>query len=50
MLITVIVFLFVVVVLGTVGFALYAMSPFARHTDHFRDPSTGKRLETPRLD
>jgi hypothetical protein len=48
---TVIVFLFVIVVLGTVAFALFEMSPFARHQDRFRDPKTGKRLsESPRLD
>jgi hypothetical protein len=50
MLITVIVFLFVVAVLATVGYALFAMSPFARHEDRFRDPRTGKRTEAPRLD
>ena len=48
---TVIVFVFVVGVLATVGFALYAASPFASHRDRFRDPQTGKRQsEFPHLD
>jgi len=42
---------FVVVVLAIVGLALFEMSPFARHVDHYRDPATGKRrFESPRLD
>jgi hypothetical protein len=37
--------------LAVVVWALYEMSPFARHPDHFRDPRTGKRRGTsPRLD
>jgi hypothetical protein len=48
---TVIVFIFVIGVLGTVAFALFEITPFARHRDRFRDPRTGKRLgESPRLD
>ena len=42
---------FVVVVLAIVGLALFEMSPFARHKDHYRDPETGRRrFESPRLD
>ncbi|MBV8080959.1 MAG: hypothetical protein JO186_11370 [Actinobacteria bacterium] len=42
---------FVVAVLGCVGYALFAMSPFARHADHYRDPETGRRIgRSPRLD
>jgi hypothetical protein len=48
---TVIVFVFVVLVLGTVAFALFELTPFARHKDHYRDPQTGKRLtESPHVD
>lgn len=47
---TVIVIVFVVAVLGAVGYALFEMSPFAKHVEHFRDRS-GKRLGSgPRLD
>ena len=47
---TVIVIVFVVAVLGAVAYALFSMSPFAKHVDHFRDRS-GKRIGTgPRLD
>ncbi len=48
---TVIVVFFVLSVLTVVAYALFEMSPFARHADCFRDPLTGKRLgESPRLD
>jgi hypothetical protein len=44
-------FVFVVGTLGFVGWALFEMSPFARHKDDFRDPRTGKfRGSSPRLD
>jgi hypothetical protein len=46
----VIVFAFVVAVLGVVAYALYEMSPFAHHVDEFRDPRTGERRgESPHL-
>jgi hypothetical protein len=42
---------FVVLVLGLVGYALFEVTPLARHADHFRDPSTGgRRGESPHLD
>jgi len=42
---------FVLSVLAAVGYALFEMSPFARHADHYRDPVTHKRIgEAPRLD
>ena len=45
------VFVFVVAVLAVVAWALFEMSPFARHQDQFRDPRTGKfRGHSPRLD
>ena len=48
---TLIVFAFVVSVLAVVGYALFEISPFATHRDHFRDPRTGERRgESPRLD
>jgi hypothetical protein len=47
----VVVLVFVAGVLATVGYALFEMSPFARHADHYRDPVTLKRIgESPRLD
>jgi hypothetical protein len=46
----VIVIVFVVAVLGAVGYTLYSLSPFGRHREHFRDHA-GKRLGSgPRLD
>jgi hypothetical protein len=46
----VIVIVFVVAVLGAVAYALFEMSPFGKHREHFRD-RTGKRLGSgPRLD
>jgi hypothetical protein len=48
---TVIVFVFVIAVLATVAFAVFEITPFAKHKDRFRDPQTGKRLtDSPRLD
>ena len=42
---------FVLGVLVVVGFTLYALSPFASHSDRYRDPVTGKRnSDSPRLD
>jgi hypothetical protein len=44
-------FAFVIGTLMVVGWALFEMSPFARHKDQFRDPRTGKfRGSSPRLD
>ncbi len=48
---TAIVVAFVVLVLTVVAFALFELTPFARSTNEFRDPRTGKRLgESPHLD
>jgi hypothetical protein len=44
---TVIVLLFVLAVLLTVAAALFGMTPFARHKDHFRNPNTGQRRWDP---
>jgi uncharacterized membrane protein len=41
---TLIVFLFVAAVLATVAYALFEMSPFARHEDQYRDLVTRRRL------
>jgi len=47
----VVVMIFVVAVLGVVGYALFEMSPFARHADNYRDPITHKRRwESPHLE
>jgi hypothetical protein len=44
-------FAFVVGTLLVVGWALFEMSPYARHHDRYRDPRTGKsRGSSPRLD
>ena len=40
---TTVVLAFVVAVLLVVGVALFEMSPFGRHQDHYRDPRTGER-------
>jgi hypothetical protein len=41
---TIIVLGIVLVIVPGAGFyALFEMSPFGRHTDHYRDPQTGKR-------
>jgi len=49
-LITVVVFVFVVAVLATAAYALFEITPFARHKDRFRDARTGNRIDSPRLD
>jgi hypothetical protein len=42
---------FVVAVLGVVGYALFELTPLARHVDRYRDPRTGeRRLKSPHLD
>lgn len=47
----IVVFAFVFAVLAVVAYALFELSPFARHSDSFRDPRTGaRRWESPRLD
>jgi len=38
---------FVVAVLLFVGFALFEITPFGRHKDHYRDAGTGKRRWDP---
>jgi hypothetical protein len=50
-LILIVVFTFVIGVLGVVAFALFELTPFARRSNSFRDPQTGKRVwESPHLD
>ena len=47
----IIVFAFVIAVLGLVGFTIFEISPFGRHSDHYRDSETEKRrFDSPRLD
>jgi hypothetical protein len=47
----VIAMIFVFAVLAVVGYALFEMSPFARHADQYRDPVTHRRVgQSPRLD
>jgi hypothetical protein len=44
-------FAFVLGTLAVVAWALFEISPYARHKDQFRDPRTGERRGTsPRLD
>jgi hypothetical protein len=51
MVFTLIVLGFVVAVLLIVAFALFEMSPFGRHTEHYRNLGTGKRRwESPNLE
>jgi hypothetical protein len=48
---TIVVFVFVIGVLATVGYVLFEVTPLASHKERFRDPRNGKRLnESPRLD
>ena len=48
---TIVVIAFVVFVLGVAAYALFELTPFAKHSDHYRDPETGKRVgQSPRLD
>ena len=50
-LILILVAVFVLGVLAVVAFSLFELSPFARHSEHVRDPLTGeRRWESPRLD
>jgi hypothetical protein len=50
-LMSVIVGVFVVGVLAVIAVTLFEMSPFAAHSDRYRDPVTGKRIsDSPRLD
>jgi len=47
----VIVLIFVFAVLASVAYALFALSPFARHADHYRDPVTHEFIgQSPHLD
>ena len=45
---TVITMVFVVGVLAVVAYALFELSPFARHDDRYHEP--GERQQSPRLD
>jgi hypothetical protein len=48
---TIVVLAFVIVVLVLVAYAVFELTPFARHADHYRDPETGERRgASPRLD
>lgn len=51
LLLAIIVIAVVVVVVGAVALALFEMSPFARHSDSYRDPITHqRRWEAPNLE
>ena len=41
---------FVLAVLALVGYAIFEMTPLARHKDHYRDETGKPRFESPRLD
>jgi hypothetical protein len=47
---TIIVLSFVVAVLSVVGYALFEMSPFSRHNDHYRNAAGERRLAPPNLE
>jgi hypothetical protein len=48
---TVVVICFVGAVLLVAGFALFALSPFGRHKDHYRNAVTGeRRFDPPNLE
>ena len=40
---TIVVLVLVAAVVLVIGLALFEMSPFGRHRDHYRDPRTGER-------
>jgi len=47
----VVVMVVVLSVLAVVGYALFELTPFARHSDYYRDPLTGqRRFESPHLE
>ena len=51
MVFVVIVFTFVVAVLGVAAFALFELSPLGLHRDHYRDPDTHtRRFDAPNLE
>ena len=51
MLFTLIVLSFVVAVLLVAAFALFEISPFGRHKDHYRDAGSGtRRWDPPNLE
>ncbi len=42
---------FVLVVLGWLAYGFFEVSPFAHHSEQFRDPRTGRRIgESPHLE
>ena len=47
MLFTLIVLSFVIAVLLVVGYAIFEVTPLGRHSDHYRNPVTGKRRWDP---
>ena len=47
---TIVVLAFVACVLLIAAYALFEVTPFARHSDHYRDAQGRRRGESPRLD
>lgn len=47
---TIVVLAFVFMVLLVAAFAIFEMTPFAKHSDHYRDSQGKRRGESPRLD
>jgi hypothetical protein len=47
---TIIVLAFVAIVLLLTAFAVFEMTPFAKHSDHYRDSEGKRRMASPRLD
>jgi hypothetical protein len=47
---TVVVVIFVVAVLLVAAYALFEMSPFSRHKDHYRNSAGERRYEPPNLE
>ncbi len=45
---TAITMVFVLAILAIAGYALFELTPFARHTDRYHEP--GQRQESPHLD
>ena len=47
---TIIVLVFVTLVLVLAAYAVFELTPFAKHTDRYRDQQGKRRVESPRLD
>ena len=47
---TIVVLAFVTLVLLIAAYAVFELTPFAKHSDRYRDPQGKRRVKSPRLD